>query len=131
MKEAITWQKQKQKQVKSLGSFINYINSHWNWGHDSIILNLFICCTLYVYVLLTIQCSHWPWLGWKLCLIKLFTNFVIFVSMDRETECHSRYFCMDNIIFIFLFQVKIGLFDADLYICVYIRTMWFWYFYCL
>ena len=37
------------------------------------VLNLFICCTLYIYVLLTIQCSHWPWLGWTLCLIKLFT----------------------------------------------------------
>ena len=33
------------------------------------VLNLFICCTLYAYVLLTIQCSHWPWLGWKSCLI--------------------------------------------------------------
>jgi hypothetical protein len=29
-----------------------------------------------------------------------FRYFVIFVSMDWETECHSRYFCMDIHIFI-------------------------------
>jgi hypothetical protein len=63
------------KQMKSLGSFIKQsleLKTGGTWFHlFYCVLNLFICCTLYVYVLLTIQCSHWPWLGWKLCLIKL------------------------------------------------------------
>jgi hypothetical protein len=63
------------KQVKSLGCFIKQsleLRTGGTWFHlFYCVLNLFICCTMHVYVLLTIQCSHWPWLGWKLCLIKL------------------------------------------------------------
>ena len=61
------------KQVQSLGSFIKQsleLRTGGTWFHlFYCVLNLFICCTLYVSVLLTIQCNHWPWLGWKLCLI--------------------------------------------------------------
>jgi hypothetical protein len=52
------------KQVKSLGSSIKQsleLRIGGTWFHlFYCVLNLFICCTLYVYVLLTIQCSHWP-----------------------------------------------------------------------
>ena len=62
--------------MKSLGTFIKQsleLRTGGTWFHlFYCVLNWFICCALYVYILLTIQCSHWPWLWWKLCLIKLY-----------------------------------------------------------
>ena len=88
------------KQVKSLSSFIKQsleLRTGDTWFHlFYCVLNLFICCTLYVYVLLTIQCSHWPWLGWKLCLIKLKNNFnakentvVIMAVLQSKYSSHT------------------------------------------
>jgi hypothetical protein len=66
------------KQVKSLGSFIKQL------------LNLFICCTLYVYVLSNIQCSHWPWLGWKLCLNKVIGYYYMYTLDKSQWSTKNR-----------------------------------------
>ena len=51
---------------------------------------------LYVYVLLTIQCSHWPWLGWTLCLITLYYNGVRAATswLGTRIMCTSRWTCL-------------------------------------
>jgi hypothetical protein len=81
------------KQVKSLGYFIKQsleLRTGGTWFHlFYCVWNLFICCTLYVYVLLTIQCSHWLWLGWKLWLIKFIIIFIVFGFDQTWTQTYD------------------------------------------
>jgi hypothetical protein len=49
-----------------------------------------LCCTLYVYVMLTIQCSHWPWLGWKLCLNKVIGYYYMYTLDKSQWSTKNR-----------------------------------------